>query len=507
MEIYLKKKNQMNTVLKESECIAECLHEMSKGILDTHIDLTSEMVLEYLVRDVNQISSLLNQYIREISQVISHYSAGDMTETLSSEIIFQGDFLPIKNALRKLDNSLNQTFMDITELAMSIDSMCLDLDKSSETIAGNAVVQANMVEELSKTMEGMNEKTAENTEFSQEAYRYSKEALDETMQGNLLMNEMTESMESLQTSTEEIKSVTEMIDKIATQTKLLALNASIEAARAGEAGKGFAVVAQQVGLLAAQSTEAVTKTSELLNDNFDKVKKSNMLAKKTAESFTTIQSSVEKIAGVSQNIAEASQIQKVSFEDVTRIVNKLSVLIQNNAAFAEETSANVTGLGGESEKLKTLIRQFRLKGQESFSKKSVHDIAKMDSRLMEEMISKLKSASDEKEMERILEKEIKFNHETECFFINDIHGIQVSHTIMNPLLVEKDSIDFKPSMPGDDHATKKYFRQAVVLNGKAYRSQDYISGATGKLCRTLSCKFEDRKGKKWVFCADISCTF
>ena len=476
MGIYLKKKNQMNTVLKESECIAECLHEMSKGILDTHIELTSEMVLEYLARDVNQISSLLNQYIREISQVISHYSAGDMTETLNSEIRFQGDFLPIKNALIKLDNSLNQTFMDITELAMSIDTMCLDLDKSSETIAGNAVVQANMVEELSKTMEEMNEKTAENTEFSQEAFRYSKEALDETIQGNLLMNEMTESMESLQTSTEEIKSVTEMIDKIATQTKLLALNASIEAARAGEAGRGFAVVAQQVGLLAAQS-------------------------------FTTIQSSVEKIAGVSQSIAEASQVQKVSFEDVTRIVNRLSVLIQNNAAFAEETSANVTGLGGESEKLKTLIRQFRLKGQEGYFKKSVHDIAKMDSRLMEEMISKLKSASDEKEMERILEKEIKFNHETECFFINDIHGIQVSHTIMNPLLVEKDSIDFKPSMPGDDHATKKYFRQAVVLNGKAYRSQDYISGATGKLCRTLSCKFEDRKGKKWVFCADISCTF
>lgn len=507
MGISLKKNNQMDAVLRESEKIATCLHEMSKGILDTQIDLTENMILQYLAQDVNQISSLLNQYIREISQVISHYSAGDMTEKLNSDIAFKGDFLPIKNALKKLDSSLNQTFMNIMELSFSIDSMCIDLDKSSETIAENAVTQANMVDELSHTMEEMNLKTAENTEFSQEAYQYSREALSETTEGNRLMNEMTESMELLQTSTEEIKSVTEMINKIATQTKLLALNASIEAARAGESGKGFAVVAHQVGLLAAQSTEAVTKTSELLNENFNRVQESNSLAKQTAESFITIQNSIEKIADVSQNIAEASQIQKESFEDVTRIVNHLSELIQNNAAFAEETSANVTGLSRESERLKELISQFRLKGQGNSKKKPIQEADLHDSKLMEYIISKLSLSSDGKELDRILENEIITGDEIECFFVNDINGTQMSHTVMNPELVQNDSIDFKPSMPGDDHSSKKYFRQAVLLNGKVYSSQDYISGATGKLCRTASCKYRDRKGMEWVICADISCQF
>lgn len=507
MGISLRKNHQMDAVLRESEKIATCLHEMSKGILDTQIDLTDDMLLQYLAQDVNQISSLLNQYIREISQVISHYSAGDMTEKLNSDIEFKGDFLPIKNALKKLDSSLNQTFMNITELSFSIDNMCIDLDKSSETIAENAVTQANMVDELSRTMEEMNSKTAENTNFSQEAYQYSREALSETTEGNRLMNQMTESTELLQTSTEEIKSVTEMINKIATQTKLLALNASIEAARAGESGKGFAVVAQQIGLLAAQSTDAVTKTSDLLNENFNRVQESNTIAKQTAESFITIQNSIEKIADVSQNIAEASKIQKDSFENVTRIVNHFSELIQNDAAFAEETSANVTGLSHESERLKEMISQFRLKGQGALNKNSISEITLYDNKLMEYMISKLSASSDGKEMNRILENEILSRNEIECFFINDMNRIQISNTVMNSALIQNETNDFKPSMPGDDHSLKKYFRQAVLLNGKVYSSQDYISGATGKLCRTASRQYRDTNGRDWVICADISCKF
>ena len=503
----MKKQKSTELVVRESEKIAVCLQDMREGILDATIEVTQDMILSHLAKDINSISSLLNLYIREISQVISHYSAGDMTETVNSQIAFKGDFLPIKNALKKLDGSLNHTFNDVLELSLNIDAMCGDLDKSSQIIAENAVVQANMVEDLVITMNEMNHKTAQNTEHSMKASEYSKEALTEAKEGNRHMNQMIESMKDLQTSTEEIRSVTDMIKGIASQTKLLALNASIEAARAGEAGKGFAVVAQQVGLLAAQSTAAVTKTSELIKDNFEKVQESSNIARQTADSFVTIQDSIQMIAEVSQNIAQASQVQKENFEDTTKIVNQLSELIQTNAAFAQETSANVTGLNNKSEELKLLVSQFRLKGQKHSTKKVANADYEFDKVMLEKLKGKLALCNHATQIDKMLETEINTNEDVECFFVNDKTGRQVSHTIMNPVLLQTSNADFKPSEPGDDHSSKKYFRQAVLNPEKVYSSEDYISGATGKLCRTVSGCYFDNSNGEWVICADISCKF
>ena len=448
----MKKQKSTELVVRESEKIAVCLQDMREGILDATIEVTQDMLLSHLAKDINSISSLLNLYIREISQVISHYSAGDMTETVNSQIAFKGDFLPIKNALKKLDGSLNHTFNDVLDLSLNIDAMCGDLDKSSQIIAENAVVQANMVEDLVITMNEMNHKTAQNTEHSMKASEYSKEALTEAKEGNRHMNQMIESMKDLQTSTEEIRSVTDMIKGIASQTKLLALNASIEAARAGEAGKGFAVVAQQVGLLAAQSTAAVTKTSELIKDNFEKVQESSNIARQTADSFVTIQDSIQMIAEVSQNIAQASQVQKENFEDTTKIVNQLSELIQTNAAFAQETSANVTGLNNKSEELKLLVSQFRLKGQKHSTKKVANADYEFDKVMLEKLKGKLALCNHAAQIDQMLETEINTNEDVECFFVNDKTGRQVSHTIMNPVLLQTSNADFKPSEPGDDHS-------------------------------------------------------
>ena len=501
------RRNNTEVVLKESGLIALSLRDMREGILDATIEETKGMILCELAEDINQISLILNSYIREISQVISHYSAGDMTEKISSEITFKGDFLPIKNALKKLDSSLNQTFTDIHGLSVSIDTMCNDIDLSSETVANNAVGQAGIVEKLVQNMEEMDRKTVENTEHSMKAFEYSKEALMEARDGNNLMNQMITSMKGLQESTEEIRSVTDMIQKIATQTKLLALNASIEAARAGELGKGFAVVANQVGMLAAQSSDAVTKTSGLLQDNFEKVQESSSLARQTGASFETIQNSIQKISGVSQNIAEASTIQKTHFEDTMKVVNELSGLIQKNAAFAQETSANVSGLNRESEQLKRLISQFRLKGMSKAILKNQVEEDRQDTDRMNEIISKLQTCKGMVEMDQILKAAITSKGEVECFFVNDSNGIQVSHTIMNQDLLDSDTLDFKPSNPGDSHLSKKYFRQAVLKPGVIYSSQDYISGATGKLCRTVSCSYQNYDQNTMILCADISCEF
>lgn len=503
----MRKLKEIKNVIEASKAIADGMREMSEGRLDAQIDIVDQMLLSDLANDFNNISTLLNSYVREISHVISHLSAGDMTVKMDKNVNFKGDFIPIKNALTKLSNSLNSTFSSITELSLCIDDMCEELDSSSNTIAQNASEQAKLIADLSDTMNDLTNKTAENTKYAKLASENANEAKNEAAEGKLYMNQMLSSMDAVKSSTNEISGVIEMINGIANQTKLLALNASIEAARAGESGKGFAVVAEQVGNLASQSAIAVNQTTELIHNNFDKVKESTEIANRTAERFSLIQESIEKIADLSLQIVESSKAQEVSFQDTTDIITNISGVVQNNAAFAEEGAASVTNMLEQSNKLKELVSNFKIKGQGSTFTKNIETELKHDRALLDDLVQALKTSGSVSNMDEVLRDKLVGKADVECLYICDKEGKQISHTVMNTNILVEDSIDFKPSEPGTDFASKKYFRQAVLLNGEIYSTHDYISSATGKLCRTVSKLYQDMNQKEYIICADISCDF
>ena len=92
---------------------------ITEGVLTTTIDRTDEMKLVGLASDVNKISEMLNSYIREISQVLAHLSAGDLMVKQDSSLSYKGDFIPIKNALVKIRHSMDSTFHKITDLVIT----------------------------------------------------------------------------------------------------------------------------------------------------------------------------------------------------------------------------------------------------------------------------------------------------------------------------------------------------------------------------------------------------
>ncbi len=126
---------------------------------------------------------------------------------------------------------------------------------------------------------------------------------------------------------------------------------------------------------------------------------------------------------------------------------------------------------------------------------------------MSDLIHQLLTAHTLDAKDKVLKNFIKDYTEIECLYAMDYEGIQVSHTILNPSLQIENIVEFEPSNPGTNFNSKKYFRQAILLDGGIYSSYDYISGATGKLCRTVSKLYEAADGKKYVVCADISCIF
>ncbi len=502
----MRKFKKITGLYNESKRIANGLHEMSNGILDTQIQITEDMLLSDLAKDFNDINTLLNSYIREITHVISHFSAGDMTIKMDQEVSFKGDFVPIKNALTKMGTSLNQTFTAIAELSASIDDMCIQMDESTNTIAHNASKEANLITDLSTTMTDITYKTILNTSNAKLVSENANETKREAEIGKEYMNQMLTSMEGVKASTDDIGHVIELIHNISSKTKLLSLNASIEAARAGDAGKGFAVVAEQVGNLASQSAAAVQQTVDLITANHEKVKESTETASKTAESFSFIQDSIDKTVALSSKIVDDSMDQETSFKNVSTIISNISLSGQNNAAFAMQGASSTSTLLEHSSRLRKLISTFRIDGDTGIAR-NYEEESRFEQMIMSDLIHQLLTAHTLDAKDKVLKNFIKDYTEIECLYAMDYEGIQVSHTILNPSLQIENIVEFEPSNPGTNFNSKKYFRQAILLDGVIYSSYDYISGATGKLCRTVSKLYEAADGKKYVVCADISCIF
>ena len=142
-----------------------------------------------------------------------------------------------------------------------------------------------------------------NANATVEASRLLKNIVTTVETGSMKMAEMKESMDEIQRSSEEIEKIVKMIDDIAFQTNILALNAMVEASRAGDAGLGFGVVADEIRILATQSNEASINAYNLIQETQKSVETGIRIGEETSEYLAqvvtqtaTIDSEVTKIA-------------------------------------------------------------------------------------------------------------------------------------------------------------------------------------------------------------------
>ena len=172
---------------------------------------------------------------------------------------------------------------------------------------------------------------------------------------------MALAMQRLEGSGREIARVIGVIDEIAFQTNLLALNAAVEAARAGEAGKGFAVVAEEVRSLAGRSAEAARETRDMLTTTTTEMSQGVTIAREVEESFVGLFASFEKTGELLRSIAESSELQARSVQQLTGSVGDVEQGVQGGAGSSEELSAAATEAHEEVEAMRELVGQFRFR--------------------------------------------------------------------------------------------------------------------------------------------------
>jgi methyl-accepting chemotaxis protein len=502
----MKNKREIEEILKESSGLIKKTHQFVNGDLDISINAKNYKVLGELAEDINRISSTFNEYINEISHVLAHLSAGNMAVSFARDIDYKGDFQPIKNALYKIRHSLNTSFEEINMLSDEVDRLCSQVENGASQIAQSATEQASLINDLTGTIYKMTEQTANNAENARRASDSVNDIAHEAEVGSRYMGQMLASIQKVQASSQDISGIITIISGLADQTKLLALNAAIEAARAGELGKGFSVVAGEVKKLADKSSEAVGQTTAMIDNSIKTAQESAEIAAKTAENFNSINSSIDNVSKLCNDIAEVSVTQADSLKNTSVIITNISGVVQNNAAYAEENSAVAENLVQLSANLKKVMTRYRLLKQGSANIYN-NRIETLDEKYLRGLFDKLKKASGTEEADAVLLAAVEGQPDIECLYMIDGSGYQVSHTIMNPNISTIQDENFKPALPGDFFGEKKYFSRAMKHPSQWYTSIEYISTATGGLCRTLSCTYEADDKQIYLICIDIRCKF
>ncbi len=260
--------------------------------------------------------------------------------------VTRGITKPIGRIIRGLDDGADQ-----------VSSASAQVASASQQLAAGASDQASSLEETSSALEQMAAMTRTNAEHARAANNLSDQAKAAAQGGDRTMEQLNIAMAGINVSSNQISKIIKVIEEIAFQTNLLALNAAVEAARAGEHGKGFAVVADEVRNLAQRAAHASGEITTLIEDSVIKVREGTEVASAVAVALGGIVADVTKVADLIAGISTASEEQAQGVDQVNSAVSQMSHVTQRNAAGAEESASAAEQMAAQAESVKSMVRE------------------------------------------------------------------------------------------------------------------------------------------------------
>ena len=294
--------------------------------------------------------------IKEQAKIAERISHGDMTVSVSP----RGERDVLGKALQKLVEDNNYMLGNIKESTTQVSTGAYEVASASQALAEGSTEQASAIEQVTASIDEIALSTRENAAKARQADTLVHNVKEEAISGNEQMKAMISAMNEINNSSETISKIIKVIDDIAFQTNILALNATVEAARAGEHGKGFAVVADEVRNLAARSASAASETAEMIEDSIAKTNHGTKTAEKTAEALDEIVNSINQVVELIGDIAVSSENQSTAVTQIDQAIEQVSQVVQTNSATSEECAAASEELSNQAAKLKSLMAGYKL---------------------------------------------------------------------------------------------------------------------------------------------------
>ncbi|MBB6479824.1 methyl-accepting chemotaxis protein [Spirochaeta isovalerica] len=328
--------------------------QIAGGVVDLDdLSIKQRDEIGQLARSFSKMTAAL----REKSVVLQQVAEGNF----AVEVNLLSDSDALGHSIGEMTESLGDLVQQITDAIYQVRSGADQIAIGSQNLSQGASDQAGTLEEITSSVEQMNNQSHENSLLVKDANRLAGEARQEAENGSDEMIKMKEAMEGINSSSGEIRNIVKVIDDIAFQINLLALNANVEAARAGKYGKGFAVVADEVRNLAVKSAGAVKETTDMVDKSAHRIEDGNKAVIRTLQQLEAIVNASSKVADLLDKIADATEKQTRSLDEMTAGLEQVSRVTQSNSASAEESASASEELAGQALQLETLMERFTIR--------------------------------------------------------------------------------------------------------------------------------------------------
>ncbi len=331
-------------------------------------------------------SGYLSSSVESILSGMDKFANGDLT--VKMDITSDDEIGKLFDGFNRAVGNIRAMIQELQESVEMTATAATQISSSSEELAAGAQEQSAQSSEVAAAVEEMTRTIIDNAANATKTAHVATENGRLATSGGEIVQETTSKMreiagvvtnsaatvEKLGASSQQISEITSVIDDIADQTNLLALNAAIEAARAGEQGRGFAVVADEVRKLAERTTKATKEIEDMIKGiqaetklavesmkrGTKEVEEGLASADKAGEALEQIVSETQKSVDMINQIAAASEEQSATSEQISKNVEAISSVSNQSAAGVSQIAQSADELNRQTENLRNLVARFKV---------------------------------------------------------------------------------------------------------------------------------------------------
>jgi methyl-accepting chemotaxis protein/methyl-accepting chemotaxis protein-1 (serine sensor receptor) len=345
--------------IKEDE--ASVAASLSRTTLTVSVVLLGGLALSVFAGLI--LMKAISEPLAEAMDVAHRVADGDLKGQATTHAA--NEFGELLRALDKMRDNLAAIVSEVRGGSDTISSASGQIAAGNMDLSQRTGEQAASLEQTASSMEQLTSTVRQNADNARQANQLAVSASTVATKGGEVVEQVVETMGSINESSNKIVDIIAVIDGIAFQTNILALNAAVEAARAGEQGRGFAVVASEVRNLAQRSAAAAKEIKQLIDDSVGKVESGAKLVSQAGTTMKEIVTSIQRVTDIMGEITSATQEQTAGLEQIHHAISEMDTITQQNVALVEEAASASAALQEQAGSLSRVVSVFQVDGQRS----------------------------------------------------------------------------------------------------------------------------------------------